>query len=204
MRDRARFLAAVYIFSCMKKPDLRRIAKHAKCHSFKGGEVIIRDGHSDNRLLIITKGQVEVVRNETSLGIFGPFSYFGEIALVDDFIRSETVLAKVDTEVLSLHRRDLCKEIKRSSVIAMGLLQMLSRRIRAIEKTMMKSKGAFLNICASCKMIRETSGNWTPIEEYIRDHSEIVFSHGICPECAIKLYDGFFQSDHYHSSAQER
>ena len=33
-------------------------------------------------------------------------------------------------------------------------------------------------------------GYWNQIEMYIRDHSEAEFSHGICPECAKKLYPG--------------
>lgn len=45
-----------------------------------------------------------------------------------------------------------------------------------------------LPICASCKKIRDDKGYWTQIEMYIRDHSEANFSHGICPDCAKKLY----------------
>ena len=46
----------------------------------------------------------------------------------------------------------------------------------------------FLPICASCKQIRDDKGYWTQIEQYISDHSEVKFSHSICPECARKLY----------------
>ena len=46
----------------------------------------------------------------------------------------------------------------------------------------------FLPICASCKKIRDDKGYWNQIESYIREHSEAEFSHGICPECAEKLY----------------
>ena len=45
-----------------------------------------------------------------------------------------------------------------------------------------------LPICASCKKSRDDKGYWNQIETYIRDHSEAEFSHGICPECAQKLY----------------
>jgi preprotein translocase subunit YajC len=46
-------------------------------------------------------------------------------------------------------------------------------------------------ICASCKKVRDDKGYWNQIETYIRDHSEANFSHGICPECAKKLYPDF-------------
>jgi hypothetical protein len=43
-------------------------------------------------------------------------------------------------------------------------------------------------ICASCKKIRDDKGYWDQIEEYIETHSDATFSHGICPDCAQKLY----------------
>jgi len=51
-----------------------------------------------------------------------------------------------------------------------------------------KQLSGLLPICASCKKIRDDQGYWTQIEAYIRDRSEAEFSHGICPECAKKLY----------------
>ena len=52
--------------------------------------------------------------------------------------------------------------------------------------------GGMLPICASCKKIRDDKGYWNQIETYIRDHSEAEFSHGICPDCAQKLYPDFY------------
>jgi len=51
-----------------------------------------------------------------------------------------------------------------------------------------KTLSGMLPICASCKNIRDDEGYWNQIESYIRDHSEVEFSHGICPECVKKLY----------------
>ncbi|MCB2181730.1 MAG: PAS domain S-box protein [Desulfobulbaceae bacterium] len=55
-----------------------------------------------------------------------------------------------------------------------------------------KQLSGFLPICASCKKIRDDKGYWNQIEEYIRSHSEAEFSHGLCPECACKLYPEFY------------
>jgi len=52
-----------------------------------------------------------------------------------------------------------------------------------------------LPICASCKKIRDDKGYWNQIEIFIRDHSEANFSHGICPDCAIKLYPELFDKE---------
>jgi len=45
-----------------------------------------------------------------------------------------------------------------------------------------------LPICASCKKIRDDKGYWQQIEKYIQENSNIIFTHGICPDCARKLY----------------
>ena len=55
-----------------------------------------------------------------------------------------------------------------------------------------KTLSGMLPICASCKKIRDDQGYWNQIEAYIAKHSEAEFSHGICPECARKLYPEYF------------
>jgi len=55
-----------------------------------------------------------------------------------------------------------------------------------------KTLHGILPICASCKKIRDDKGCWTQIESYIREHSTAEFSHGICPDCAKKLYPEFY------------
>ncbi len=51
-----------------------------------------------------------------------------------------------------------------------------------------KILSGFLQICASCKKIRDDKGAWQRLELYFTDHSDVQFSHGICPDCIQKLY----------------
>ena len=51
-----------------------------------------------------------------------------------------------------------------------------------------KVLSGLLPICSSCKRIRDDKGSWNQIEAYIGKHSEVEFTHGICPECSKKLY----------------
>ena len=71
-----------------------------------------------------------------------------------------------------------------------GLVELVEKRTGELQEAMSKIKilSGFLPICASCKKIRDDEGCWNQIESYIRDHSEAEFSHGICPDCAEKLY----------------
>lgn len=65
--------------------------------------------------------------------------------------------------------------------------QKLSTQLRQSLREINTLRG-FLPICANCKKIRDDRGYWTQIETYICMHSEAEFSHGLCPECMIKLY----------------
>jgi PAS domain S-box-containing protein len=58
-----------------------------------------------------------------------------------------------------------------------------------------KTLSGLLPICASCKKIRDDSGYWNQLETYISRHSSAEFSHGICPECARKLYPELFKEE---------
>ena len=56
-----------------------------------------------------------------------------------------------------------------------------------------KTLHGILPICSSCKKIRDDKGAWTQMEAYITEHTDAEFSHGICSECAQKLYPEYFK-----------
>ena len=71
-----------------------------------------------------------------------------------------------------------------------------SDRERLIEElqealSQVKQLRGIIPICASCKEIRNDTGYWEQVDEYVRNHSEAEFSHGICPDCMKKLYPDF-------------
>ncbi|MBC8277842.1 MAG: DUF3365 domain-containing protein [FCB group bacterium] len=72
-------------------------------------------------------------------------------------------------------------ETKREKVISE--LQEALRQIKTLK--------GLIPICASCKKIRDDKGFWSNVEVYIRDRTDAEFSHGICPDCAEKLYGDF-------------
>ena len=69
-------------------------------------------------------------------------------------------------------------------VFEAALLKNLYKRIRLLE--------GFIPICANCKKIKNTEDHWEQIEQYITKHSLAQFSHGICPDCARKLYPDLY------------
>ncbi|MBN1899200.1 MAG: hypothetical protein JW827_10505 [Spirochaetes bacterium] len=79
-------------------------------------------------------------------------------------------------------------------VIFSGYAQHL---LTGLEKSMKKIKilKGLLPICSSCKKIRNDRGYWEQVEEYIGEHSEAEFTHGICPECKKKLYPDLYKEE---------
>lgn len=51
-----------------------------------------------------------------------------------------------------------------------------------------KTLRGILPICASCKKIRNTNGDWTEVATYISGHTDAEFSHGMCQLCLERLY----------------
>jgi hypothetical protein len=56
-----------------------------------------------------------------------------------------------------------------------------------------KALSGLLPICASCKSIRDDKGYWAALESYFSDHSDVQFSHGICPSCIAEQYSDFVE-----------
>jgi CRP/FNR family cyclic AMP-dependent transcriptional regulator len=136
--DEAEILSRVALFSLMKRRDLKRIAKLAKHHSYEKGDLIVREGARDGRLFIIISGRVSVVKDlggpsEKTLRVLRSDNYFGEMALVDDYVRTASVVADDHAEVLSLDQWNIREEIRKYPAIAIELLQTLGRRLRAVE-----------------------------------------------------------------------
>lgn len=51
-----------------------------------------------------------------------------------------------------------------------------------------KTLSGLLPICAGCKKIRDDHGYWSGVESYISKHTDVQFSHGLCPDCINKYY----------------
>jgi len=65
-----------------------------------------------------------------------------------------------------------------------------------------KSLRGLIPICVSCKNIRSDKGYYIQLEQYISEHSDATFSHGICPDCMKELY-GEYLDDEAQSAAKE-
>jgi DNA-binding NtrC family response regulator len=105
-----------------------------------------------------------------------------EAAEVSARKNAEAQLRKAHDELEMLvaqRTAELRKEIEERKQVEEELRNALSR---------IKTLSGLLPICASCKKIRDGEGSWIKIESYIKSHSDAEFTHGVCPECARRLY----------------
>ena len=83
------------------------------------------------------------------------------------------------------------KELQARLQVGIRILELqkiLADRVKELEKALshIKTLQGFLPICSYCKKIRNDQDYWEQVEGYIAKHSEVVFSHGICPDCYEK------------------
>ncbi|MDG4476906.1 hypothetical protein [Thiovibrio frasassiensis] len=98
------------------------------------------------------------------------------------------------TSALDVANGKLLEEIEERKQTEMEKEQLIAQLQQAMQEV--KVLSGFLPICASCKKIRDDTGYWRQIEEYISKHSNALFSHGICPDCTKKLYPEFHAKLH--------
>jgi hypothetical protein len=72
------------------------------------------------------------------------------------------------------------------------LCRLAQERADRLEKAQQEIKmlRGIIPICASCKRVRDDAGYWQQVEQYVSEHSDAVFTHGLCPTCAQASFEG--------------
>ena len=71
----------------------------------------------------------------------------------------------------------------------LSLQMTLSDRVKELEQALsqVKQLQGMLPICSYCKKIRNDQNYWQKVEGYISEHTDVEFSHGICPDCHAQV-----------------
>jgi len=93
-------------------------------------------------------------------------------------LSNKELLARVQAMVRIKRAEDALREKEKEQQELILELQAALAEIKTLK--------GFIPICASCKKIRDDEGYWDQLEAYISKHTDAVFSHGLCPECAEK------------------
>jgi CRP-like cAMP-binding protein len=131
------FLKRVAWFEDLDQRSLDAIANAAVEQTYQPGQFIMRQGDTGVGAFILRSGKVEVVQEkdgkETRLATLGPGDVIGEMALLDEFPRSASVRAVEQTTALGIQRWHFKGILESHPQLALALLPILTRRIRAAE-----------------------------------------------------------------------
>ena len=111
----------------------------------------------------------------------------GAVDYITKPFNSSELKARVSTHLQLKKARDRIDEQNLKLKEKNERLENLNRELQeALDK--IKTLEGIIPICCVCKKIRDDQGYWEQIEAYIAKHSDALFSHSMCPECAKKFY----------------
>jgi len=128
-------LKIIPFFNDMSEYDLHQIDQITVEKNFSAGEMIIQEQTTAAGFFIIHSGKVEITKKfsggeEMVLGIHSDGEFFGEMALLDEGLRSATATAIIPTTVLEISSCDFENLLYKAPVLAYSLLKEMSSRLR--------------------------------------------------------------------------
>jgi CRP-like cAMP-binding protein len=120
-------LAKVSLFSGLNKRQLRQLAKHVKEREFRPGVTVVKEGTmSGVGFFVVAEGEAVVSVGGAEVARIGPGSYFGELALITEGVRTATVTASTRLRCHVIQFWDFRRFAMDNPDVAWKLLQQLA------------------------------------------------------------------------------
>lgn len=134
-----RYLKKVSFLSELTPANLKLLSRIAKKLSCKKGVEIFSASTSGNMLYIVTSGRIKIYTSSPSgktkiLDHLERGDFFGEMSLLDKETRSASACAVVDSELITIHRKDFQKLLKNQPELALSFLRVLCNRLRRADR----------------------------------------------------------------------
>jgi uncharacterized membrane protein len=144
-------LAEVPLFSLMDEEERALLADRMELVQFSKGETIFSNGDAGDSLMVVRAGRVQVYLENTEgvkiiLGELEPGEIVGEVSLFDPGPRSATAVAVEDSELLVLDHDDLWQSLQRKPHMAVDMLAILGKRLRATDELLRTQVARNLNV----------------------------------------------------------
>lgn len=128
-------LKDVPLLAGMGERELERLAKGLHERTFGEGSTVVSEGATGTGFFLIADGTATVSVGGENRATLGPGDYFGEIALIDEGIRSATVTAETELRCYGMTPWEFRPFIESHPQAAWTLLQNLARRLREAQST---------------------------------------------------------------------
>ncbi len=132
--EKVLFLKGIELFSAIPGDDLAQLALVTDEIHREAGHLIIREGEPGESLYLLVDGRVRVLKGDRPVAELGEREVFGEMALLDPGPRSATVQALTEVVMLCIKREDFSDIMAEKNEIARGIIQVLTRRLRAVTR----------------------------------------------------------------------
>ena len=117
--------------------DFGQLAKiSVETRKYRAGQSIFKKGDVGFELLVIKQGEVELRVDDRVLRTLAAGDIFGEMALVDNSIRSASAIALSDVEIVPMSEKQFVSLIRETPSFALDVMRVLAQRLRdATRKT---------------------------------------------------------------------
>ena len=129
-----------HVFRDLSQREVEELAAVTVARRYPAGSVVCREGEVEHVFYIIQEGQVAVTQrivegDEQTLGVHGPGTFFGEIALLEDRPRSASVRTLVESCLLEITEEDFKQMVHRSPQVAVTVLRGVIRSLRETDRS---------------------------------------------------------------------
>lgn len=127
-------LASVPLFSACSKRDLGRIASLTNEIDVAKGKVLTTQGEPGWECFVIAEGRAKAAMRGRKSVALDPGSFFGEMSLLDQGLRTATVTAETDMRLLVLSAREFSTLLQAVPSVSRRIMQVLAQRLREAEQ----------------------------------------------------------------------
>jgi CRP/FNR family transcriptional regulator, cyclic AMP receptor protein len=128
-------LRRVPLFAGLSDGEVQQVALLFKERHFAEGETVVKEGADGAAFFLIESGEATVSVAGSDRSSLGPGDHFGEIALIDEEVRSATIVATTDLVCYGLTYWEFQPLVVENGAIGWKLLHSLVRKLRASEST---------------------------------------------------------------------
>ncbi len=144
---RVETLLSMPIFGGIRPEIISGLLEHAVTVNVRQGEFYFREGDKSECMYVLESGRVQLLKHFGGaahiLGELNAGDCFGEMALLDLFPRSASVLAETDCSAIELGTRSLFglyeTDVEQFALVQMNIARELSRRLRAADERLFRS-----------------------------------------------------------------
>jgi CRP/FNR family cyclic AMP-dependent transcriptional regulator len=130
-------LEQVELFAGLSDQELQALIESSTTKAFAKNTVVIHENDSADSLYVIESGRVKVYCSEKNgkefiMNTQGPGDYFGELALLDDSVRSASVRTVEKCSFCVIYKDDFNKVLEEQPNISLQLIRNLAQRVRKL------------------------------------------------------------------------